>query len=127
MASQLRQVLVSTKQACEAVCGVTYGGLVKELDGDADGGSHDRGVVGVLGLGREGRSLCREYMGVSSSTKGVVKQLVVGTLSLYERALQSTAVWLVRRHQPRMLAPRHRERDSLRTAADMDYHHVRYK
>ena len=46
MASQLRQVLVSTRQACEAVCEVTYGGLVEELDGDADCGGHGRGIVG---------------------------------------------------------------------------------
>jgi len=48
MASQLRQVLVSTRQACEAGREVTYGGLVEELDGDADCGCHGRGVVGAL-------------------------------------------------------------------------------
>lgn len=39
--------LVSTRQACEAVREGTYGGLVEELDGDADCGGHGRGVVGA--------------------------------------------------------------------------------
>jgi hypothetical protein len=39
--------LVSTKQACEAGCEVTYGGLVEELDGDADCGGHVCGIVGA--------------------------------------------------------------------------------
>jgi hypothetical protein len=39
--------LVSTRQACEVVCDITYGGLVEELDWDADCGGHGRGIVGA--------------------------------------------------------------------------------
>jgi hypothetical protein len=39
--------LVSTRQACEVVCDITYGGLIEELDWDADCGGHGRGIIGA--------------------------------------------------------------------------------
>lgn len=104
---------------------MTYGGLVEELDGDADCGGHGRGVAGAQVWLRRGQlSLGRICEGVGGDMSGVVKRvLLVGDLSMYERALRLRSVAQALAVSHESLSLRHSERDSsIRRAGNWGSH-----